>query len=308
MYKQLFNVSKWVISIALVIVIFRYYFKMDQWSLVWQQLKNTPFYIFIMCIVIALFNWYLESIKWRIMISNIEQISPKTAFASTLAGSAVANIIPFRVGEYLGRMIYISKENRIPSAVNSIVGSMAQMTVTLVMGIPFVSIMVNEKYQTLARYGILALIGLFIAGIAISLWVRKRRPGKSKLINKIIQDLKSIRVSQLVKAVGISFARYFVFSSMYVFLLYYFGVSSNIMQLFGGVATVFFIQSFAPGMVLVDAGIRTSIPLIVFTLFTQNKEPQILTAATINYAFNVFFPALTGTGLLLYKKSTDLEK
>lgn len=308
MQKKLFNISKYLLAIALVIVIYRYYFNMNQWGAVWENLKSTPLLIFLLCIALAIFNWFLESVKWRVMVSNLEKISSKTAFSSTLAGAAVSNIIPFRVGEYLGRMLYISKENRAASAINSVMGSMCQMGVTIVMGIPFISAMLDEKFSTLSTYALWSLIVLILVIVLLYLWIRKRKAGSNKLLNRVLADIKSFQLYQLIRAILISFARYFVFAGMYMFLLYYYNVHADFWVLLGGVATIFFLQSFAPGMILVDAGIRTSLPLLVFGSITRNAEPAILTAAAINYAFNVFFPAITGCILLLYKKSTDLDQ
>lgn len=308
--KRLFNIAKYLLAIALVIVIYRYYFKMGQWKEVAGMLAHTPLWVFLLAFLIAMLNWYLESVKWRIMVSNLEKISAKTAFSSTLAGAAVSNIVPFRVGEYLGRMLYISKENRVPSALNSIMGSMSQMLVTLIMGIPFVSAMLssNPKFSSLSRYALWLLLGVALLVVLIYLWVRRRKSGGNKLLNKLLNDLRSFKLAQLIKALLLSFARYFVFAGMYIFLLYYFGVHPNFYVLFSGVATVFFLQSFAPGMVLVDAGVRTSLPLVVLGTVAPNAGPAILTAASVNYAFNVFFPAITGCILLLYKRSTDLDQ
>lgn len=308
--KRLFNIAKYLLAIALVVVIYRYYFKINQWKEVAGILAATPIWVFLLTFFMAMINWYLESVKWRVMVSNLEKISAKTAFSSTLAGAAVSNIVPFRVGEYLGRMLYISKENRVPSALNSIMGSMSQMMVTLIMGIPFVSVMVssNPKFSSLSVYALWFLLGAVVVITGIYLWVRRRKSGGNKLLNKVLHDIRSFKLEQLVKAVLLSFARYSVFAGMYIFLLYYFGVHPNFYVLFSGVATVFFLQSFAPGMVLVDAGVRTSLPLVVLGTVAPNAGAAILTAASVNYAFNVFFPAITGCILLLYKRSTDLDQ
>ncbi len=54
------------------------------------------------------------------------------AFKAILAGTCIASFTPNRVGEYLGRMLFVDPGNKITSIAPTILCSMSQMLVTLI--------------------------------------------------------------------------------------------------------------------------------------------------------------------------------
>ncbi len=79
-------------------------------------------------------NWGLEAAKWQISILPVQRISFIRAFQAILAGTCIASFTPNRVGEYLGRMLYVDQGKKIQSVAPTIVCSMAQILITLVAG------------------------------------------------------------------------------------------------------------------------------------------------------------------------------
>ncbi|MBO7227782.1 MAG: flippase-like domain-containing protein [Bacteroidales bacterium] len=90
----------------------------------------------ILAIFLLPLNWFLESIKWKVILSNLEKISTFTAFKSVLSGITVGFFTPNRIGEYPGRVVYISNKNKVPSIALGFVGSLAQTLVILICGLP----------------------------------------------------------------------------------------------------------------------------------------------------------------------------
>ena len=83
---------------------------------------------------LMLVNWLLESYKWKFLISKIEVISLKRAIESVFCGLTWAVFTPNRIGEYGGRIFFLSARKRIMGMVAMSVGHIAQMVITNVAG------------------------------------------------------------------------------------------------------------------------------------------------------------------------------
>ncbi|HET7001000.1 MAG TPA: hypothetical protein VFI33_06815, partial [Puia sp.] len=85
-------------------------------------------------ILLMVVNWTLEATKWRIALQPIQSIPFGRAFKAILAGTCIASFTPNRVGEYLGRMLFVDPGNKVVSVAPTILCSMSQMLVTLTAG------------------------------------------------------------------------------------------------------------------------------------------------------------------------------
>lgn len=79
-------------------------------------------------------NWGLETKKWQIALQPVQPIGFSRAFKAILAGTCIASFTPNRVGEYLGRMLFVDSGNKMLSVAPSILCSMSQMLATLTAG------------------------------------------------------------------------------------------------------------------------------------------------------------------------------
>ncbi|MEO7535698.1 MAG: hypothetical protein ABIU30_17700, partial [Ferruginibacter sp.] len=79
-------------------------------------------------------NWGIETKKWQLLVHHVETFSFYKAFKSVLSGCSVTMLTPNRVGEYGGRILYVSPRNRFKAISLTLVGSMSQLLVTMVMG------------------------------------------------------------------------------------------------------------------------------------------------------------------------------
>src|SRR5882724_9317150 len=137
----------------------------------WQQIRDSlssPM-IWNLVIVIALMivNWGIEAFKWKLAIQRIQQVSFITAFKAILSGVSFSVSTPNRIGEYLGRVLYMEEGNRIKAISITIVGSMSQLIITLLMGFIGLIIimpqlenshMVSSIWIRVTEYGVLAAL------------------------------------------------------------------------------------------------------------------------------------------------------
>lgn len=302
MRKNLLRLGKIALTAGIVVVIFRYFFHFENLDAVLVKLSQTPLYIYFFALLAAALNWSLETLKWKQLLRNLESLNFFTAFKSTCAGAAVSNILPFRIGEYLGRIVYVKPENHVPAIFNSVLGSSAQFLVSLTIGIPALFLMLDPEYHYLSWYATATVILIVISFAALFIYFKQKKGiGKYAWLNKLADDIKQFTFQQILLITGISILRYLVFATFYSFLFIWFGVAPDLPFAFAGVATVYLIQSFAPSVILTDAGLRTALPLLVFRA-SPASEAGILAAALINYGFNILLPSLTGLCFIIVKK------
>ena len=96
-------------------------------SFSWSQIPFLLIAIFMLPL-----NILLETSKWRILIQQFqENFSFQEALKSMLCGSFFGFISPNRVGEFLGRLRCIQKENRSRSLTAGYWGGLAHLMYTL---------------------------------------------------------------------------------------------------------------------------------------------------------------------------------
>ncbi len=86
-------------------------------------------------LVLMLVNWIIETFKWKLAVQKIQEVGFFTAFKAVLSGVSFSVTTPNRVGEYLGRVLYMNEGNRLKAISLTITGSISQLIVTLLMGL-----------------------------------------------------------------------------------------------------------------------------------------------------------------------------
>ncbi|MEK0421541.1 MAG: hypothetical protein RLZZ161_1392 [Bacteroidota bacterium] len=286
------KVLKWILAGACVIwVISLLTGSIPKPEAVWSAVLQIPWYWHFAALLSATANWWLEALKWQLLVSNLENLSLGNAAKGLFAGAAANNVIPFRVGEFLGRVMYLKEENRPAALLNNYFGATCQTLVTLIVGIPAAYALLGneaEKYGRSSVYYILPF--LLLLGIA---WiVVKSRNKKPAWLEKWLMGFRHFSGRQILGTLGLSFFRYLVFGGFYALFIINFQLADFSTAL-TGVACIFFIQTFTPGMIYTDAAVRLSLPLLIFSI-SEPQKPLLLGIAVINYFYNVLLPALIG--------------
>ncbi|MCB0510510.1 MAG: flippase-like domain-containing protein, partial [Bacteroidetes bacterium] len=96
----------------------------------WDQF---PFLLF--AVLFMPVNIFLESLKWKVFVDQFqERFSITSSIKSMLCGSFFGFISPNRVGEFLGRLNRIEKENRSRALTAGYWGGIAQFIITFSIG------------------------------------------------------------------------------------------------------------------------------------------------------------------------------
>jgi len=258
-------------------------------------------------------NWGLEAKKWQLLMRPIQSLHYSRAFRAVFSGQALALGTPNRVGEYLGRIVYMDDGNRLRALSLSAVGSIAQILVTFFwggIGLGYVYYLLETNATLTHTLSILWLRGLFSViiffTVAIVLFyynlafltrVFERIPFIAKY-SFFIQKLESLHHKELSTILILSFVRYSVYVLQYLLLYQFFGIDISWWQIILLTTVQLLIMTLVPSIALAEVGIRGKVSIALFSLVTNNTLGIIATAASI-WLINLIFPALAGSLLIL---------
>ena len=261
--------------------------------------------------LLMLVNWSIEAIKWQIQLMPLEKISFITAFKSVLAGCSITMLTPNRVGEYGGRILYVKDENRLDAIPLTILGSMSQLFITLVVGsFALVSMLYfsDTSFQlssmpayvssVILYFSIAAAAFLLLAYLRVGLIVKYL--SKFKFLEKIVLHitlLNSFSRKQLLRILFLSFLRYSIFILQYILLLKAMQVQIDFITCYKLIAIFYLIMAMAPTIGFTELPIRAAASLEVLQLYSTNVV-GIQAAASAIFFINLVAPAILGSILI----------
>lgn len=285
--------------------------------LAWQQTKNavagSGAWQLWLALLLMPFNWSIESYKWYVLVNKFQKLSFLKSFEAVLSGLSLAMNTPNRIGEYGGRVLYLQPEFRYRGVAITVLCSVSQLFVTLVVG--FLSLLIlKPKLQSVHFsgteltdillnvfiYAVLAMTvvtGLFYFRLQWLVKVMKWIPFvKEKFSFAFV--LEHLKGSTMVKILFYSFLRFIVFAAQYVLLWRALNVELDAWQGFWCIALVFLIMAIVPSFAIAEIGIRGKVALSIVGLFSVNSL-AILAGTVGIWLLNLVIPALTGSLFLL---------
>src|SRR6266404_3077929 len=152
------------------------------WIKIKQSMQSSEIWDLLIVIFLMIINWSIEAFKWKISIQNIQPVSFLKSFRAILSGVSFSVTTPNRMGEYLGRVLYIEEGNRLRAVSLTIVSSMSQLIITLLAGLIGL-FCIRKKIET----------GEMMKGLDSSLWLQVLQYGV--LIVLLILTLLYFRLS-----------------------------------------------------------------------------------------------------------------
>lgn len=300
-WQLFFKLLKWVVPIAIAFVVFNKFYKnsdLDVSELI-AKIKEMDAVLIGVLLLFSILNWGVEVRKWQYLICKLELQSFAVATQSVLAGVAVSQLLPYRVGEYLGRLAYVKDENKLKGGILSVFGSISQLFFTLFFGLPAFVYLFFPKL-TLWHYLALFLIMVLLLVVFANLH-RFKLLSKNAFIGKIVSAWEMLQPKDVMRLLLFSMVRYFLFLSPYALLLAHFQLIDGDVYytLFSAVACIFFLQSVSPNFILSDLAIRVSVPTLVLSQISGVEHGLDFLPGLIIYVFNLLLPMCLGALVLL---------
>ncbi len=282
-------------------------------SLSWQRIRESFSAAFIwnlfFVLLLMIINWSIESFKWKLAISNVQKVSFIKAFMAVLSGVSFSVSTPNRMGEYLGRVLYMEEGKRLRAVSLTIICSMSQLLITLFMGICGLIFLLPKIYAAELFSGLwvkVLLYGVISVSVVLTVfyfrlsWLVKwidRIPGMARY-TYLLNAVEDVHATLLLRLLSLSVIRFFVFGIQYILLFRLFGVEIGWWQGFWAISVMFLVLAIIPTIALVEVVQRSTVAIKIFGLLTTNELGIGLTTVTV-WFINLIIPALIGSLLIL---------
>lgn len=276
-----------------------------------QSFNSTSVFQLTLVIVLLFVNWGIEALKWQKVIGKIQPIRWIQCLKAIFTGTTLAFFTPNRMGEYLGRVLYIEPGKRGQAISLTLVCSMAQLLVTLWLGIAGMLMIRGDLVSNIGESSSIWLNSiLYFAGIGVVFltllyfklsWVIRliERIPRIEQFVRYVRVLDNFNATILWQILSLSLIRYLVFIAQYYLLFKVFEVQLTGWQVFWAVSVVFLVLAIVPTIALVtELGVRWKTSIEVIQLFSANLVGIMATSLAI-WIINLVIPALIGSLLIL---------
>lgn len=238
-------------------------------TLSWKELVSGRLWmVSVVVLILVPINWYLEVVKWKLCVKPLIRISSKQALWSVLRGLSLNWVVPFTLGDFIGRSLDLPNTKGAIRA--NLVNRFASLWVTMLMfGIG--AVFFCPAHQLLSFSGLVLIILILVGAMT---W----------------DDHYPVSVK--LKILLISVTRYLVFGLQFGLLLFHFCPEIPMTVLLSGMPVVFLIRTLAPSL-LGALGVREAAVLWTFSAFTDFPA-NLLMASLILWMFNLVLPSLVG--------------
>ena len=311
------------IAIVAAVYLFIYYevfYKRDiniMVDLLDKMMEDRNFLTLSVCASIIMpLNLFLEAKKWQFLVSRSEHVSMFTAMKAVFTGLSVSIFTPNRVGEFFGRIFFLKKTPPIEGIFMTVIGSISQLLVTIVVGSISLAFFLPAYYApsdfssellmyALTVLGILAniiFLGLYFnISFITALSKRAFKPGW-KHWNHYIEIFSAYKTSELLRVFGLSLLRYLVFSTQFFLFLRAFDVPLPLGEAMMLIPVIYLVTTSIPTIALSELGVRGSVSVFFIGVFmagdfmgVHDLQLRVFAASTGIWLINIAIPALIGT-------------
>ena len=247
-------------------------------------------------------NWGLEALKWKRLLRHIEQISLWRSVESVFCGLTWAVFTPNRIGEYGGRVFFLSPKRRIIGVVAMAVGNIGQMVLTNIFGAISLCIFIYRFIDLDYRldYALMALAVMFCIFFLVFFFNIRWLNGLllsmrfTRKYKKFYSILGRYQKKELLNILLFCLARYVVFSTQYFIMFYWLIPDIHYLDILMMVCILFFVQSTLPSLDLFDIGVR-SVTASYFFGFVTTQDVAVIACTASIWLINIIIPAILGS-------------
>ena len=265
-------------------------------------------------LLLMIFNWLIESFKWKIAVASIQPVSLLRAFKAVLAGVSISLSLPNRIGEYLGRVLFLEPSQRVRAISVTVVASFSQLIVTIMMGLfglllarPVILSRGIWSIQTwwivigVVALMILLMLLLYFNISMLNRWLQQKLVATSSKWLLRFKDwlvaLDSCNAAILRTLLSLSMLRYGVFMAQYYLAYQFFGVAFSMHQLFVIVSLTFLTLAAVPTFAAPELALRGAVGIFIAKWFTLQVAAVVL-ALLLIWITNLILPAVVGALLI----------
>jgi uncharacterized membrane protein YbhN (UPF0104 family) len=265
-----------------------------------ENLIATLFVLFLMFV-----NWSLEAYKWKLLVEPLEKVDFRASLKGVLSGITISIFTPNRIGEFAGRVFFLREADKIQATIMSLIGSVAQLLVTVIAGLLAFYILEIKYYDFFQLESVVSvnllfvLIAFVLSFVGLVVYLVFNKQPQSERFKKYFDTLKMHSKKRLNTVFNLSILRYIVFSIQYYLALKIFGVNGGVLILFSLIALTFFVTAAIPTFALTEIAVRTGVAIYFFGTISD-AHASILTASLFLWMINLAIPSIVGS-FFIYK-------
>ncbi|MBL4706070.1 MAG: flippase-like domain-containing protein [Flavobacteriales bacterium] len=312
----MFHVLKLAIFIGAIWFVWRELSENNNIEGIWSQfvdaLSTGNWWLIVLALLLMVVNWGSEGYKWKRLMKKQYPISLLLSVKAAFAGNATGIFTPNRIGGFIGRVMYLPKEQVLVGTMNTFVGNLAQTLATFIFGVfgafalvcwPIPMDSIQGVYIDPLMPGIGFGIGLiFVLLIYFFPGVLVDGINKVKFLKKYGEKLHFLKEHGkllLLEALLLSLFRYFVFAFQFYLMFIFFGVKIDFLSCLMLVSFLYLIISFIPTL-FGKLGVREGVAIPFFYHFAT--EGEATSASFMLWTINVALAAVIGGVLVLFIK------
>jgi hypothetical protein len=249
---------------------------------------------FVLVLLLVPLNWLFEWWKWKSTLSVLE-INPtkKVMIHSFFAGIVTGMLTPNMLGNFIGRMYYFQRNQRIPLIVLTLITNYAQFIASIVFGIVAILILKETPFELdisgISLLLILGAISVFLFYFNFE-WIFRFWKKKSSIL-ELIRNLKSRKIYRW-RILMLSLARHVIFTLQFICMLHAFGESFSVLNVLW-IWQVYLWITLAPSLFLGKLAIRESISIWVLGIAGMSELSVLISSFSI-WTLNLLLPTLIG--------------
>ena len=279
---------------------------LGEWNNFVDYFKAGNKVLFVFVLLLAPLNWMLEAKKWQWLLQKIEPLSFRKAWASTLTGIAFALVTPNKIGDFAGRILYLSNKTKLRGAIATLIGNLAQTIVVFlfgIIGLVYFNIYYPGNWQIitliLAILGSMALLYFYLNISILAKWAQ--RFPKLRALVIAMRVLKRYSKKDLIKILMISFLRFCVYNIQFLLIINIFGAGVPWIIGFFISGLMFWFITIIPSLFVADLGVRGFVAGLLFTdTGLSNNAVSVLAGSYSIWILNLVIPAIIGSILILF--------
>jgi hypothetical protein len=260
----------------------------ENWSKVADLHALAIWMIFIAFFMMFLNQW-IEFRKWYVLAAQLVS-NRNTIWKSYFGGIASGFVTPNGWGNFIGRMVFFKKKDRLYIILASILTNASQVMPTVIFGA--IAAILSDRVPLLVRY-----LSVVVAIVLPSIYFfNDRILPKRKVRQRSLRHLQLVqsRVGNFkLKLFLWSVLRYLVFSVQYVLLIMAFGYT-DFWYILHSVWLIYLLTSFVPSLWSGKILIRETAAIYVFA-GSGLEIPDIVLASLLIWFINIVIPALVSS-------------
>jgi hypothetical protein len=273
-------------------------------SLFTTRLYSTKFSWLLVTFILLPFNWLAETLKWYPSMRRYEEIGFFKSYQAVLAGVSFSLFTPNRVGEYGGRVLFVSAPNRWKAFIINIVGNFAQIMVILAFGLAGLMWLYAHSIQSQALlviigsvFSVAGVVTLAVAYFNIDIFVPlARRVPVLQHIKRYVKDITVLRQfpsAQLRSILFWSAIRYLIYCTQYYCMLQFYQIAPQPIDAYSAIFALFLLQTGVPLPPILGLVARGSIAVQIFGWYGADPLSALATTFTL-WVINLILPSLVG--------------